>query len=173
MRTVSIIVLSSIMFLMHIMLAPAIQIFTAKIDFVMISVLMIAVFSKKWYPAVLTAVYSGLAIDITTQAGTFINTGFYLFIAVTLAVAVRIFAQDGFLVTVIASFGCVAVKHLAFVFVLYVMRLSETITLRTFFYGLPSALYTAAGCAAIYFVYKGLFSFSFMQEKKDDGNYIN
>ncbi|MBE7091586.1 MAG: hypothetical protein E7365_00185 [Clostridiales bacterium] len=173
MRTISMIVLSSVMFILHIMLAPFVEIFSAKIDFIMISILLLAVFSQKWYPPVICAVYSGLAVDITTQVNTYINTGIYLFFAVLLGVLVMIFKQNNIISVSISSFVCVAVKHLFFVFLLYVMRLSQTVTLGTFFYGLPSALYTGVITVGIYFVYKAIFELPFMQDKNnDDGKYI-
>ncbi len=173
MRTISMIVISSIMFIFHLMLAPAIEVFNAKIDFIMISILLLAVFSEKWYPPVLCAVYSGLAVDITTQAGTYINTGIYLFFGIVLGILVVFFKKNSFVPVSIAGFVLVAFKHLIFVFLLYIMRLSETLTLGTFIYGLPSALYTGVTTLGLFFLYKVIFSFSFMQEKtEDDGKYI-
>ncbi len=173
MRTISMFVLSSILFVCHIMLAPAIEIFNAKIDFIMISILLIALFSKKWYPPVLCAVYSGLAVDITTQANTYINTGIYLFFGITLGVLVLFFKEHNILITAVATLVMVALKHLIFVFLLYVMRFSQTLTLMTFFYGIPSAIYSAIIGIGIYFIYKGIFSFPFMEERNEnEGKYI-
>lgn len=173
MRTISMFVLSSVMFLFHIMLAPAIEIFNAKIDFILISIVLIAVFSTKWYPPVLCAVYSGLAVDIITQGGTYINTGIYLFFGIVFAVLVLFFKEQGFVFTNLVVLVSVAMKHLIFVLLLYVMRFSENFTLTTFFYGLPSVIYTVVASAGIYFIYKGIFSFSFMQEKNEnEGKYI-
>lgn len=173
MRTISMFVLSSIMFIFHVMLSPAIEIFNAKIDFIIISIILLAFFSKKWYPPVLCAVYSGLAVDVLTQANTYINTGVYLFFGIVMGVFVLFFKQNGLVVSTITIFVCIALKHLFFVFLLYVMRFSQSLTLGTFFYGLPSALYSAVIGVLLYFVYKGLFSFPFMQEKNEnDGKYI-
>ncbi len=173
MRTISMFVLSSILFIFHILLAPAIEIFNAKIDFILISIILISIFSKKWYPPVLCAVYSGLAVDITTQGGTYINTGMYLFFGVVFAVFVLFFKEQSFFITVFTVFVAVSLKHLIFVLLLYIMRFSENVTLATFFYGLPSAIYTLAASAGIYFIYKGIFSFPFMQEiNENEGNYI-
>ena len=94
MRTISMIVLSSVMFVLHLMLAPVLEIFTAKIDFIMISVLLLAVFSKKWYPPVICGVYSGLALDIFTQPDTYINTGIYLFFGIVLGILAMIFPKN-------------------------------------------------------------------------------
>ncbi len=173
MRTVSMIALSSVMLILHIMLAPALEIFTAKIDFVMISVLMLAFFSKKWYPPVICAVYSGLAVDITTQAQTYINTGIYLFFGIVLGILIMLFKNNGFVLSGLASFACVAIKHLIFVFLLYIMKLSQNLTLGTFFYGLPSAIYTSIAALGVYFVYKWIFSMPFTAEKtEDDGKFF-
>lgn len=173
MRTVSMIALSSVMFILHIMLAPVLEIFTAKIDFIMISVLMLALFSQKWYPPLICAVYSGLAVDITTQAGTYINTGIYLFFGLTLGLLVTFFYNNGFVLSGLISFACVSVKHLVFVFLLYIMRLSQNLTFTTFLYGLPSALYTGVVTIGVFFLYKWIFSLPFMKEKtEDDGKYI-
>ncbi len=165
MRTVSMFVLSAIMFLFHILLAPAIEIFIAKIDFIMISIVLLAVFSKKWYPSVICGVYSGLAVDITTQAGTYINTGIYLAFGLLIGFGALIMKNNEFVPTVLITGILTALKHLVFVFLLYVMRLSESFTFGTFIYGLPSVAYTLVACAGIYFVYKGIFSFPFMEEK--------
>lgn len=173
MRTISMFVLSSILFIFHILLAPAIEIFNAKIDFILISIILIAFFSKKWYPPVLCAVYSGLAVDITTQGGTYINTGIYLFFGIVLGLFVLFFKEQNFIFTNLTVFISGAIKHLIFVLLLYIMRFSESVTLATFFYGLPSAIYTLVASMGIYFIYKGIFSFSFMQEINDnEGNYI-
>lgn len=173
MRTISMFVLSSILFVLHVMLSPAIEIFNAKIDFVAISIVLIAFFAKKWYPPVLCAVYSGLAIDILTQANTYINTGIYLFFGIILGITVIFLKQNSVFSTCLIIFIIVALKHLFFVILLYVMQFSQTITLGTFVYGLPSAIYTTVAGIGLYYVYKGLFSFSFMQEKSDDnGKYI-
>lgn len=173
MRTVSMIALSSVMFILHIMLAPVLEIFTAKIDFIMISVLMLALFSQKWYPPLICAVYSGLAVDITTQAGTYINTGMYLFFGLTLGLLVMFFNNNGFVLSGLLSFACVAIKHLIFVFLLYIMRLSQTLTFTTFLYGLPSALYTGIVAIGVFFLYRWIFLLPFMKEKtEDDGKYI-
>ena len=129
MRTISMFVLSSVMFLFHIMLAPAIEIFNAKIDFILISIVLIAVFSTKWYPPVLCAVYSGLAVDIITQGGTYINTGIYLFFGIVFAVLVLFFKEQGFVFTNLVVLVSVAMKHLIFVLLLYVMRFSENFTI--------------------------------------------
>ncbi len=173
MRTISMIVLSSVMFVLHLMLAPVLEIFTAKIDFLMISVLLLAVFSKKWYPPVICGVYSGLALDIFTQPDTYINTGIYLFFGIVLGILAMIFQRNNITTVTVASFVCVAIKHLIFVFLLYIMRFSESLTLGTFVYGLPSAIYTSIVTLGLFFVYKGLFSLPFMQEKtEDEGRYI-
>ena len=173
MRTVSMIALSSVMFILHIMLAPVLEIFTAKIDFIMISVLMLALFSQKWYPPLICAVYSGLAVDITTQTGTYINTGIYLFFGIALGLLVMFFNNNGFVLSGLLSFACVSVKHLVFVFLLYIMRLSQNLTFGTFLYGLPSALYTGVVTTGVFFLYKWIFLLPFMKEKtEDDGKYI-
>ncbi len=165
-------VLSSILFIFHIKLAPAIAILNAKIDFIMISIFLITIFSKKWYPPVLCAVYSGIAVDITTQ-GTYINTGIYLFLGVVLGVLILFYKEHNVAITAVAVFIMVAIKHLLLVFLLYVMRLSQTFTIVTFFYGLSSAIYTTIAGIALYFVYKWFFSFSFMEEKNEnEGKYI-
>ncbi len=168
MRTISMIVLSAIMFIFHIMLAPAISIVTAQIDFIMISILMIGFFSKKWYPTLLCAVFSGLAVDIFTQPNTYINTGIYLFFGIVIGFLVYFFKKHTFLFGAVFAFASVALKHFIFVFLLYIMRLSSSVTLGTFFYGLPSALYTGIVSIGFYFVFKALFSFSFMEEKTED-----
>lgn len=173
MRTISMLVISSIMFIFHIMLAPAVEIVNAKIDFIMISILLLAVFSEKWYPPVICSVYSGLAVDITTQPDTYINTGMYLFFGIVLGILVLFFKNNSFITVSIAGLVLVAVKHLIFVFLLYIMRLSEHITLSTFFYGIPSAIYTGIITLGLFFAYKWFFSLPFMQEKtEDDGKYI-
>ncbi len=173
MRTISMFVLSSILFIFHVLLSPAIEIFNAKIDFIMISIVLLAVFSQKWYPPVLCAVYSGLAVDILTQSNTYINTGVYLFFGIVSGVAIILFKQNGIVVTTLSIFAFIALKHLFFVFLLYIMRFSETLTLKTFFYGLPSAFYSLLVSIGMYFIYKGIFSFSFMEEKNDNnGKYI-
>ncbi len=172
MRTISMFVLSSILFVFHIKLAPAISIFSATIDFIMISIFLIAVFSKKWYPPVLCAVYSGIAVDITTQ-GTYINTGIYLFFGILLGILVLFFKEHNVAITSISIFVMVAIKHLSLVFLLYVTRLSQSLSLVTFFHGLPSAIYSAVAGIGIYYLYKWLFSFSFMEEKNEnEGKYI-
>ena len=173
MRTISMLVISAIMFILHILLAPAIAIFTAKIDFIMISVIFLGIFAQKWYQPVLCAVYSGLCVDIVTQAGTYINTGLYLFFGILIGVAVMLFKENTFPLSILAVSIATALKHLIYVFLLYIMRLSESLTITTFFYGLPSVIYTVAVATGIYFVYKGLFSCSFMQEKtEDDGKFF-
>lgn len=168
MRTISMFVLSTILFVCHIMLAPAIEIFNAKIDFILISIVLITLFSKKWYPPVLCAVYSGLAVDITTQAGTYINTGIYLFFGVLFGVLVLFYKEHNLILADIIIFLSIALKYLIFVMLLYIMRLSENMTLATFLYGLPSALYSVIAGSVIYFVYSGIFSLSFMQEKNEN-----
>ncbi len=172
MRTLSMIVLSAIMFVFHILLAPAIEIFNAKIDFIMISVVMLAIFSEKWYPPVFCGLYSGLSVDILTQGNTYINTCMYAVFAVLAVVAVAIIPLKKLWGSVISTTVAVALKHLFFVFLLYVMRLSETLTIGTFIYGLPSVLYTAVVSAGLYFAYKTLFDFQFMKEKSDDDKKI-
>ena len=172
MRTISMFVLSTILFVCHIMLAPAIEIFNAKIDFILISIVLITLFTKKWYPPVLCAVYSGLAVDITTQAGTYINTGIYLFFGILFGVLVLFYKEQNLLLAAIVIFVSIALKHLVYVMLLYIMRLSETVTLATFLYGLPSALYSVVAGCAIYFIYNGIFSLPFMQEKNEnEGKY--
>ncbi len=173
MRTVSMIVLSFIMFILHIVLAPAIEIFTAKIDFIMILILMIALFTQKWYPPLICAVYSGLAVDITTQASTYVNTGIYLFFGLAIGLFVMFFRNNTVAISGISAFTCVALKHLIFVFLLYIMRFSQNLTFGTFLYGLPSALYTGVIALPLFFFYKWMFSLPFMKEKtEDDGKYI-
>ena len=173
MRTVSMIVLSFIMFILHIVLGPAIEIFTAKIDFIMISILMIAFFTQKWYPPLICAVYSGLAVDITTQALTYVNTGIYLFFGLAMGLFAMFFRNNTVAISGISAFACVAFKHLIFVFLLYIMRLSQNLTFGTFLYGLPSALYTGVIALPLFFFYKWIFLLPFMKEKtEDDGKYI-
>ena len=173
MRTVTMLVLSGIMFIFHVMLSPVIEIFNAKIDFILISVVMLALFSQKWYPSLICSVYSGLAIDITTQANTYVNTGMYLFFGVFFGILFLFLKQKNFLFTGIIVFAAEAFKHLVFVFLLYIMRFSENMTLATFLYGLPSALYTFVASMGIFFVYKWIFSLPFMEEKTEDsGKYI-
>ncbi|MBP5662431.1 MAG: hypothetical protein J6X30_04695 [Clostridia bacterium] len=168
MRTFFMILISAVMVVFHLMLAPALAIAGMKIDFFMISVVMLALFTKKWYPPVLCALYSGIAVDLTTQAGTFINTGIYVFIAVTAFFVFFLLKENNFLFAALAVLAFTASKHLIFVLLLYVMRLSQTATLATFLHGLPAAIYTAAAGSGLYFVYRLLFRAFFMQEKNEE-----
>ncbi len=173
MRTFVMLALSVISFFLHVTVAPEIAVLNAKVDFIMISVIMTALFSKKWYSAVLCALYSGIAVDIVTQAGTFVNTGIYLFIAVLAALGTLFYRENSFIICVPATAAAVAIKHLLLVFILYLMRLNATLTFGTFINALPSVIYTALAAALIYFVYKFFFSLSFMQEKKEnEGRYL-
>ncbi len=173
MRTFVIFVLSVLAFFFHTMIAPEIAVFSAKIDFIMISVILTALFTRKWYPPIFCALYSGIAVDIVTQSGTFVNTGIYLFIAGAVALSMFFIKENSLVISVLSVAVAVAVKHFLFVFILYLMRFNATLTFGTFINGLPSVLYTAAASLLIYFIYKFLFSLSFMQEKKDnEGRYL-
>ena len=168
MRTFFMILVSFVMVLLHLMLSPAIAVMGTKIDFVMISVVLLALFSRKWYPPVLCAVYSGLAVDLTTQAGTFINTGIYVFAAAAVFFVFLLLKENNFLFASLTVLTFTAGKHLILVPLLYVMRLSRTATLGTFLHGLPAAFYTAAIGLGIYFLYRLLFRAFFMQESSED-----
>ena len=172
MRTVVMILISAISFFLNICIAPELAILNAKIDFIMISVVMLAFFSKKWYPPVFCALYSGITADIVTQADTFINTGIYIAVAVLTVTIVILLKENGFFISVITVAAATATKHFFLMFVLYFMRLSETFSLSTFIYGLPSIIYTGLVSAIIYFIYKKLFSFPFMREFKDEKRYL-
>ncbi len=173
MRTISMFVLSGIMLILHIMLSPVIEIFNAKIDFIMISIVLLALFSQKWYPALICSVYSGLAVDITTQADTYINTGIYLFFGILIGVALFFLKKQNIFVASLTVLTAEAFKHFIFVFLLYIMRFSQTLTLATFFYGLPSVLYTSVAFIGFFYVYRGIFSLPFMEEKTEDsGRFI-
>lgn len=172
MRTVTMIMLSVLAFFAHLLLSPVIAVFGAKIDFILIMVAALAFFTRKWYPSLLAAVYVGVAVDITTQAGTFINTGLYLFFGVTLGIACSIFHERNWFIFGVVCAACCAIKHLVLSFLLYIMRLSATLTLSTFFHGLPSVLYTGAAALLLYFVYAWIFDLSFMQEKKETHHYL-
>jgi len=165
MRAVIMFVLSALGFVSHILISPEIAIFGAKIDFIMITVIMLAMLSKKWYPPVFCALYSGIAVDLTTQGGTFINTGIYLFFAVICVVLFALFKQKGFAVSALATFIFIAAKHFMYVFLLYLLRLSEAVSLTTFFHGIPSAIYSAVAALPIFYLYK--ISLNFMQENID------
>lgn len=173
MRTVTLVLISFVMSILHIVLSPVTAIFTAKIDFIMISIVLISLFTENWYAPVLCAVYSGLAVDILTQPSTFINTGIYLFVGLIVAVATLIFRTKSFAIAGLGVLCAVGVKHLLHVFVLYIMRLSSELTLTTFFRGIPSALYSAVIAMGIYFLYKVIFDIPFMQEKNEnEGNFL-
>ena len=170
MRTFVMIILSVFAFFAHVLLSPLIGIFGAKIDFITLNLVSLAFFTKKWYPPVLAGVYSGILVDITTQASTYINTGIYLALAGLTVIAVKIIKENSYMLYILFVFGAVCVKHFALIFVLYIMRLSENASIMTFIYGLPSALYTAAISAGVYFIIKKIFSFNFMQENPVDHN---
>ncbi len=173
MRSFTLVLISFVACILHIALSPVTAIFTAKIDFIMISVVLIALFTENWYSPVLCAVYSGLAVDILTQPSTFINTGIYLFVSLLASAAVKIFRAKSFATAGLGVLCAVGVKHLLYVFVLYVMRLSSELTLATFFRGIPSALYSAVIAVGMYFVYKCIFDIPFMQEKNEnEGNFL-
>lgn len=174
MRTTTLILTSFLMCIFHIVLSPAIAIFGAKIDFVLISVILIAMYTAKWYPPVLCAVYSGLIVDIVTQPGTYINTGIYLFIGIVAAAAALVLRTSSLFYAGLGALLGVVIKHLLYVFVLYVLRLSESLTLATFIHGLPSALYSGVVAVGFYFIYKGIFMLPFMQEKKgNEGRFLS
>lgn len=170
MRTFVMIILSVFAFFAHIILSPLISIFGAKIDFIMLNLVSLAFFTKKWYPPVLVGVYSGILVDITTQAGTYINTGIYIVLAGIAAIAVKIIKENNYVLHIFSVFAAVCIKHFILIFILYIMRLSESASLMTFIYGLPSALYTAAISAGTYFLIKKIFSLNFMQENPADHN---
>ena len=170
MRRVVITLLSVLAFFANIVLSPILAIYWAKIDFVMINIVCLAFFSKKWYPPVLAALYSGLLIDLTTQAGTFINTGMYSFLAVAAVAGAAIISDNNFIVISASVLLAECIKHFLLVFVLYIMRLSQSATLLTFVHGLPSAIYSTLIAAGMYFVYKFIFSLYFMQEKSENNN---
>lgn len=170
MRTFVIILLSVFAFFAHIIFAPLFSIFGAKIDFIMLNLIGLAFFTKKWYPPVLAGVYSGVFVDITTQAGTYINTGIYLFLAVVAAAAVKLLRQNSYVLHIFSVFAAVCIKHFLLIFVLYILRLSESASIMTFVYGLPSALYTAVLSAGTYFIIKKIFSLNFMQENPAESN---
>lgn len=174
MRTVTLILTSFIMCILQIVLTPAIAIFGAKIDFVLISVVLTAMYTVKWYPPVLCAVYSGLIVDIITQHGTYVNTGIYLFLGIAAAIASLILRNSSFFFAGVQVLLGVGIKHLLYVFVLYILRLSENLTLATFFHGIPSAVYSGAVAIGFYFIYKGIFALPFMQEKKEnEGRFLS
>lgn len=174
MRTFTLILVSFVMCIFHIVLSPVIAIFGAKIDFILISIILTAMFTVKWYPPVLCAVYSGLIVDIVTQPGTYINTGMYLFLGIVASVAALIFRSSSFFSAGAGVLLGAGIKHLLYVFVLYVLRLSEALTLATFLHGVPSALYSGIVAVGFYFVYKGIFALPFMQEKKEnEGRFLS
>ena len=168
MRTFVMIILSAITFVLHVTVAPMLTVFGAKIDFIMINVLLIGIFSKKWYPTVLSAVYLGLLVDITTQYGTYINTWVYLFFGIVVAVMCYLIKQSQIQTSVISVFATVCAQHFLYSFILYIMRLSESFTLATFVHGIPSAIYTAIISIGLYYLYRFIFSLQFMQIKKED-----
>ncbi len=170
MRTFVIILLSVISFFAHLILSPLLAIFGAKIDFIMLNLVGLAFFTKKWYPPVLAGLYSGLLVDITTQAGTYINTGIYFVLAGLAVIAIKIIKQNHYVLYIFSVFIAVCVKHFLLIFVLYIMRLSESASIMTFVHGLPSALYTAIISAGNYFILTKIFSLNFMQENPTERN---
>lgn len=174
MRTVTLILTSFFMCILHIVISPMISIFGAKVDFVLISIVLTAMYTVKWYPPVLCAVYSGLIVDIVTQPGTYINTGMYLFLGIVAAAASLILHSTSFFSAGAQVLIGAGAKHILYVFVLYVLRLSENLTLATFLHGVPSALYSGVVAIGFYFVYKGIFMLPYMQDKKEnEGRFLS
>lgn len=169
MRGIITFLISALFFFLQLMLAPAISIFGAKIDFIVISVTVSAFYIKKWYAPVICGLYSGLVLDILTQAGTFINTVMYPVFAILVFLFVSFVNEKNFVFFSLTNAALVALKYLVLIFVLYIMRLSEHLTLMTFVLGLPSVLYTLVAALGIYFVVDKLFSMPFMAEKKEEG----
>ena len=169
MRGIVTFLLSVLFFFLHLMLSPAIQIFGAKIDFIMISVAISAFYIKKWYAPVICGLYSGLVLDILTQAGTFINTVMYPLFAVIVFVFVYFVREKNFVFFSATVAALVFLKYFVLIFVLYIMRLSEHLTVMTLVRGLPSVLYTLVAAMGIYFVVDKIFSMQFMAEKKNEG----
>ena len=169
MRGIITFLISVLFFFLHLMLAPAISIFGAKIDFIMISVAVSAFYIKKWYAPVMCGLYSGLVLDILTQAGTFINTVMYPIFAVLVFLFVHFVNEKNAVFFSLTNAALLIIKYIAFIFVLYVMRLSEHLTLMTFVRGLPSVLYTFVAALGIYYVIDKIFSMQFMAEKKEEG----
>lgn len=173
MRGFVVFLISAMFFFLHILFAPIISIFGAKIDFLMISVLVSAVFVKKWYAPVICGLYSGLITDIFTQAGTFINTGIYLSFAVVAFLAAYFYKERNYITFSVMALIAECLKYFVFVFLLYVMRLSENLTFMTFVKGIPTAIYTSVAALGIYFLMEQLFSCNFMRERFDeDGRFI-
>lgn len=167
-RSLVMIFLSFFGCLAHLLLSVPLEILNAKIDFLMVTIVLLAVFSELWYPPVLCALFSGLAVDLATQAGTFVNTGVYLAFAAILGLTFSLLKEKQFLLSGLIVFGCVAIKHLFFSFLLYMMRLSETATLATFWHGVPSAIYSGTFTLAAFFLYQKIFSLPFMHLKNGD-----
>lgn len=164
-RSIALVVLSFFGCLAHLLLSVPLEIVNAKIDFIMITVILLAMFTRLWYPPVLCALFSGLAVDLCTQPGTFVNTGIYLGFAAVIGLAFSLFKEKGFLLSGIIAACAVAFKHLFYSFLLYMMQLSESLTLATFWHGVPSAIYTGVIAIGMYFLYNRLFQFPFMQLK--------
>lgn len=169
MRGIITFLISALFFFLQLMLSPAIQIFGAKIDFIMISITVCAFYIKKWYAPVICGLYSGLVIDVLTQAGTYINTILYPVFAVLVFLLAYFLQEKNFAIFSLTSAALVVLKHFVLIFVLYIMRLSQHLTFMTLVNGLPSALYTAVAALCIYFVVDKIFSLQFMQERKEEG----
>ena len=99
----------------------------------------------------------------------FMTMLFYLGLAVLVFLFVHFVNEKNAVFFSLANAALLIIKYIAFIFVLYVMRLSEHLTLMTFVRGLPSVLYTFVAALGIYYVVDKIFSMQFMAEKKEEG----
>lgn len=160
--------LFAVLFLiLHMYLAPAIRIVFFAPDFILI--FLCCLLQGAGPLAILgSALFMGIAVDITTAASGFTNTFIYLLIAIGYSVASLIVNKESILTMLIAVITGGAFRNFILMFALYIKKIEPHVSFSVFLAGIPSIIYTAALAVAAYFLFKWLFSFKFMQNKPHD-----
>lgn len=162
------IVLAICILFAQLFLAPLIQIFNAKPDFIIIFIFCTSFFSGEVSTPIALGLYIGIALDSTTQGITYINTGIYLALAVIAAVFAKIVISKSLTLTMSSVAFAMLLKYFILIFVLYAVKIQSKPSLMVFIAGLPSVAYTVFASIAVYYLLRAIYKFKSMQPNKDE-----
>ena len=164
MRRFIITLFSIILVILQLYLSPVISIAGYAPDFVLI---LLAVLSAR--ESLATLLITGVAADLTTAGGTFINTAVYFIGALICALHRYIQIKGaGFLNASVYAFISAAAKYFIIMFALYIVKIETGLSLIIFFANIPAMIYSALAAVPFYELFELISKFKFMREEKEE-----
>lgn len=164
--------LALLTFSLYVFAVPAFALFGAKPELIFILIICTAVFAEEPFSPVAIGLFIGIALDSTLQPGTYINTAFYIIVAVLSVLAVKLIDMKSPPAVMLAVAAAGLLKYFLLIFVLYALDLASSPTLMIFVKGLPSVAYTVLVSLPCFFLFRQLYKPRFMRAGSEEAGWF-